>query len=83
MIPFIAGAPFVAYGGVISVTWEELLSVFLAVLAVWGTLWWVVSLGWDRWLRFDTHFVLVPSAAAAILLWLFTYIGPETRMALA
>ena len=80
MIPFIAGIPFVGHGGLISVTWGELLFAFSAVLGVWGLLWCVVSLGWDRWLRFDPHFLLVPSAAAAILMWLFIYIGPEIRM---
>jgi diguanylate cyclase (GGDEF)-like protein len=80
MIPFVAGAPFVGYGGVISVTWGEMLFAFSVVLGVWGLLWCVVSLGWDRWLRFDSHFLLVPSAAAAILMWLFIYISPEIRM---
>ena len=80
MIPFIAGVPFVGRGGVISVTWGEVLFAFLAVLAVWGLLWCVVSLRWDRWLRFDPHFLIVPAAAAAILMWLFVYIGPEVRM---
>ena len=80
MIPFIAGIPFVNHGGLISVTWGELLFAFSAVLGVWGLLWYVVSLGWDRWLRFDPHFLLVPAAAAAILMWMFVYLGPEIRM---
>ena len=80
MIPFIAAIPFVGRDGAISVTWGELLFAFSAVLGVWGLLWCVVSLGWDRRLRFDPHFVLVPSAAAAILMWMFIYIGPEVRM---
>lgn len=80
MIPFIAGVPFVAYGGVVSVTPGELLFAFVAVIGVWGLLWSVVSMGWDRSLRFDPHFVLVPAAAAAILMWVFIYIGPELRV---
>jgi diguanylate cyclase (GGDEF)-like protein len=80
MIPFIAGIPIVSHGGVISVTWTELGLVFLAVLSMWAVLLCVVTLGWDRWLRFDPHFLIVPSAAAAILMWLFIYIAPEARM---
>jgi len=78
MIPFVAALPFVG-GGALSVTWGEMLFAFSAVIGVWGLLWCVVSLGWDRGLRFDPHFVFVPSAAAAILMWMFVYIGPETR----
>lgn len=80
MIPFIVGIPFVDQIGALSITWGEVRFAFLAVLAVWGLLWCIVSLGWDRWLRFDPHFLIVPSAAAAILMWLFVYLGPEIRM---
>ena len=38
-----------------------------------------ISVTWGE-LLFDPHFVLVPSAAAAILIWMFIYIGPEVRM---
>ena len=80
LIPFFAGLPFVV-SGVIRVSWGEWLFALSAVLAVWSLMWCVLLLGWDNWLRFDPHFLLVPSAASATLLWLFVYMFPEIRFA--
>ena len=55
---------------VIPVTWGEWLFALSAVLAVWSLLWCILSLGWDTRLRFDPHFLLVPAAASATLMWL-------------
>lgn len=80
LIPFTAGFPFVIYG-VIRVSWGEWLFAVSAVLAVWSLMWCVLFLGWDKWLRFDPHFLLVPSGASAGLLWLFVYMFPDVRFA--
>ncbi len=79
MVPFITGLPFVVQG-VIPVTWGEWLFALSAVLAVWSLLWCILSLGWDTRLRFDPHFLLVPAAASATLMWLFVYLFPEVRL---
>ena len=79
MVPFIAGLPFVVQG-VIAVTWGEWLFALSAVLAVWSLLWCILSLGWDTRLRFDPHFLIVPAAASATLMWLFVYLFPEVRL---
>jgi len=80
LLPFLAGFPFVV-SGAIRVSWGEWLFALSAVLAVWSLLWCVLLLGWDNWLRFDPHFLLVPSAASATLLWLFVYMFPDIRFA--
>ena len=79
MVPFITGLPFVVQG-VIPVTWGEWLFALSAVLAVWSLLWCILSLGWDTRLRFGPHFLLVPAAASATLMWLFVYLFPEVRL---
>ncbi len=79
MVPFIAGLPFIVQG-VIPVTWGEWLFALSAVLAVWSLMWCILFLGWDTRLRFDPHFLLVPAAASATLMWLFIYLFPEVRL---
>ncbi len=79
MVPFVPGLPFVVRG-VIQVTWGEWLFALSAVLAVWSVMWCILFLGWDRRLRFDPHFLLVPAAASATLLCLFAYLVPEGRL---
>ena len=80
MIPFIAGLPFVFIRGVIPFTWGDWLFLLLAVLSVWSLMLRIVAMGWDARLRFDPHFLLVPAAASATLLWLFVYFVPEVRL---
>jgi diguanylate cyclase (GGDEF)-like protein len=49
-------------------------------LAVQGALWLVPRLGWDELLEaWDPHFVLVPTAAAAVLLSGYLYVSPEAH----
>jgi len=79
MVPFITSLPFVG-GEVIPVTWGEWLFSLSAVLAVWSLLWCILLLGWDTRLRFDPHFLVVPAAASATLMWLFVYLFPEVRL---
>ena len=80
MIPFLVGFPLVVLGGVIRVTWGELLFALSMVIAVWSLMWCILVLGWDARLRFDPHFLLVPAAACATLNWLFVYLFPEIRL---
>jgi len=79
MVPFIAGLPFIVQG-VIPVTWGEWLLALSAVLAVWSLMWCILFLGWDTRLRFDPHFLIVPAAASATLMWLFIFLFPEVRL---
>ena len=79
MIPFVIGIPFVGRG-VISVTWGEWWLLLSTVLAVWGLLMCVLLLRLDKRLSFDPHFLLVPAAASAVILWMFVYMFPEIRL---
>ena len=79
MIPFVTGVPFVA-GGLISITWGEYLFALSTTLLVWSLMWCILFLGWDKWLRFDPHFMLVPAAVCAMLLCFFVYLSPEVRL---
>ena len=79
MIPSITGIPVIA-SGLISLTWSEWLLTMSTVVLVWSVMWYILFRGWDKRLRFDPHFVLVPAAASAILLWLFVYVAPEVRL---
>ncbi len=79
LIPIMVTLPFV-YAGRIPVTWGQWLSALSAVLAMASLLWLVLALGGDRGLRFDPHFLLVPAACSAPLIWLYAYLVPEWRV---
>ncbi len=80
MIPFITGLPFVGRAGVVPVTWGEWLFTLSVVLGTWGLMWCLLLPGFDKLMSFDPNFLIVPSAASAILLWLFVYMYPESRL---
>ena len=79
MIPSITGIPVIA-SGLISLTWAEWLLTMSTVVLAWSLMWYILVRGWDKRLRFDPHFLLVPAAASAILLCLFVYVSPEVRL---
>jgi diguanylate cyclase (GGDEF)-like protein len=51
----------------------------VATLGVQGVAWWIVHVGWDRFLRWDPHYLYVPMLLAAGLLNLYMYLAPEAR----
>ena len=51
-----------------------------AVVLTVGSAWLLLEVGHDLWVRWDPHFVFVPSIATALLLSEFIWAAPEVRM---
>jgi hypothetical protein len=81
LVPVMVGLPLVLKER-IAVTVDEWILAFSIVVLVWGFLWLVLRLGWDRALTFDPHFLLIPAGLSAPLIGLYVLLVPEARLLL-
>lgn len=64
--------------GVVDLATDDLVAAAGVTLLVQGALWLIPHLGWDDRLAFDDRYLLLPVAAASVLLAYFTWLAPST-----
>jgi diguanylate cyclase (GGDEF)-like protein len=66
--------------GISTLHYGHWLAAVTITLVVQSLLWLIPHFGWDEHLRWDPHYVLLPTLAAACLLDLYVALAPDSRM---
>src|SRR5262245_61105543 len=66
--------------GISSMQYRHWLAAVTVTLAVQSVLWLIPHRGWDEHLRWDPHYVLLPTLSAACLLDVYVALAPDSRM---
>lgn len=78
----LVGTGLLNYLGFRTITWTNFLIGLGATIVVEGGLWAAVRVGWNARVKWDEHFVYIPTVAATLLLALYVYLAPSMHMVL-
>lgn len=66
--------------GLTAFTFRHWLVLLGLTLGLEGLLWFLAHWGWSERMRWDQHYIYLPTLVAAFLLSLYTYVAPELRV---